>query len=257
MRYILLKRNTGELVLEALQNLSLELHTYDTKAYKEFPGQPKEPPRPVAPEIGKYATYRQRDDGSYGWVAKSPEDVTAYEAAKAAYDAKFEVWRPKWDAYLKRRDAWQARRERAALAELKRLDGAEVRYSFAGGSSRGRNLAPRVRLLTAADQRKFDDLDKQIVRLHERRGALIEAAFLRGRKPTPEQLLKVGQQVKSEQAKRRPVGYQTVGDRVIRKVRGAVEPSIYEWKNTLSGYWSRTPKPKPAATPVPEARKAA
>jgi hypothetical protein len=242
MRYVLLRRNTGEIVLEGEQNLHLATHYYDTKEYENFPREPREPKAIPAPDLYALGGHPEwQDGGGRVWVFPDAEAEAKAKALMDAYKPVQEANLAARRAWWERKQKWEDRRRKAGEKALRRLDPKEQRYSFAGGSSAGRSLAPRVRLLRAADQRKFEELDKQIIRLHERRGALIEAAFGRGLKPTPEQLLNVAVKAKVER------------DRATKRNPRAWA-SFYGWKERLAGYWSRTPKPVAKAE---EAREAA
>lgn len=258
MRYVILKRSNGRLELNAERDLRPDTSIHDTKVYAEFPRKPVrpagEPSRKWPVDYGAKREFDETagEDGQGAWVWKFPsqERLDEYRAAEAKYAEAMPIYQEKLRAWTERYRAWEDRRRKAALKALKAIDPADVRYSFAGGSSKGRRLAPRIRLLRAIDQRKFDELDAQIIRLQERRAALIEAAFGRGIKPTPEQLHKVALAAQKRVDKSEPrYGY----GQPKRPLRRGEEPNMHSWKATLNARWEREPKPKAA----PAAKEAA
>jgi len=239
MKYIILRRNTGDLDLEAAESLQLSTMYYDMAEYKNFPREPREPKRIPAPDYAALGGTREweANEGRGGWVWHFPDEESRAkaEALAAEYKPKAEANYAAYQAWQQRKRAWDQRRQKAGLKAMRNLDPKEQRYSFAGGSSRGVSLAPRLRFLRLPDQRKFDELDREIQRLQERRRALIEAAFRRGIKPTPKQVLDLA----LEQKRDRERAY---------KRASASRPyfsGFHGLKNSLDSKWRFTPKPQP------------
>lgn len=172
-RYLILRRNTGELVLTTERDLD--------------PGHVE-----GYPNIHKATT--ELRGNSYCFVPVPGPSQPAPMHKVWAWDDK--LGRVEVDCKCRCHTRKGLREHRAELAEFrnKQRDPGIVRYTFEGGSSMGANLAHRVRRVPADTQARLGRLDSRIAQLQGERTGIIRSLWGDGEVLTASDLAKIATQ---------------------------------------------------------------